>query len=93
MLDFPVPSDRRPVQVAPVESPGLRSLLTVAVAFVVVAGLYFGRSVLIPLTLAVLLSFLLAPLVNLLRRGHLGRVPSAVLAILAALAVSWRSAA
>ncbi len=87
MLDFPVPLDRRPVHVAPVESPGLRSLLTVAVAFVVLAGLYFGRSVLIPLTLAVLLSFLLAPLVNLLRRGHLGRVPSVVLAILAALAV------
>jgi predicted PurR-regulated permease PerM len=87
MLDFPVPLDRRPVHVAPVESPGLRSLLTVAVAFVVLAGLYFGRSVLIPLTLAVLLSFLLTPLVNLLRRGHLGRVPSVVLAILAALTV------
>jgi len=87
MSDFPVPSDRHPVHVAPVEAPGLRSLLTVAVAFVLVAGLYFGRSVLIPLTLAVLLSFLLAPLVNLLRRGHLGRVPSVVLAILAALAV------
>jgi predicted PurR-regulated permease PerM len=87
MLDFPARSDRPPVQVAPAETPGLRSLLTIAVAFVVVAGLYFGRSVLIPLTLAVLLSFLLAPLVSLLRRGHLGRVPSVVLALLAALAV------
>ena len=35
---------------------------------VVVAGLYLGREVLIPITLAVLLSFVLAPLANLLRR-------------------------
>ena len=53
----------------------------------VVAGLYFGRSVLIPITLAMLLSFLLAPLVNLLRRMHLGRVPSVLLAVLLALTV------
>lgn len=86
-MDFPATSDRPPVQIAPAENPSLRSLLTIAVAFVLVAGLYFGRSVLIPLTLAVLLSFLLTPLVNLLRRGHLGRVPSVVVAILAALAL------
>lgn len=78
---------RRPAQVAPAETPGLRSLLTVAIAVVVVAGLYLGRAVLIPITLAVLLSFLLTPLVNLLRRVHLGRVPSALLAVLLALAV------
>jgi predicted PurR-regulated permease PerM len=87
MLDFPPPLDRRPAQVAPAETPGLRSLLTVAVAVVVVAGLYLGRSLLIPFTLAVLLSFLLAPLVNLLRRCHLGRVPSVLLAMLLALTV------
>jgi predicted PurR-regulated permease PerM len=87
MLDFPDPLDRRPAHVASAETPGLRGLLTVAVAVVVVAGLYLGRSVLIPFTLAVLLSFLLAPLVNLLRRGHLGRVPSVLLAMLLALTV------
>jgi predicted PurR-regulated permease PerM len=87
MLDFPDPLDRRPAHVAPAETPGLRGLLTVAVTVVVVAGLYLGRSVLIPFTLAVLLSFLLAPLVSLLRRGHLGRVPSVLLAMLLALAV------
>ena len=87
MLDLPAPLDRRPAQVTPAETPGLRGLLTVAVTVVVVAGLYLGRSVLIPFTLAVLLSFLLAPLVNLLRRGHLGRVPSVLLAMLLALAV------
>ena len=87
MPDLSDPLDRRPAQVAPAETPGLRGLLTVAVSVVVVAGLYLGRSMLIPITLAVLLSFLLAPLVNLLRRVHLGRIPSVLLAVLLALAV------
>ena len=87
MPDLSDPLDRRPAQVAPAETPSLRGLLTVAVAVVVVAGLYLGRSMLIPITLAVLLSFLLAPLVNLLRRVHLGRIPSVLLAVLLALAV------
>ena len=46
--------------------------MTLLVAAVVVAGLYFGRDILIPLALAVLLSFLLAPVVRAFRR--LGRV-------------------
>jgi predicted PurR-regulated permease PerM len=87
MSDLPTPLSRVSVQVTPAETPSLRSLLTVAVAVVVVAGLYFGRSVLIPITLAMLLSFLLAPLVNVLRRMHLGRVPSVLLAVLLALTV------
>ena len=87
MSNLPAPLDRRPSQVAPAETPGLRGLLTVVVAVVVVAGLYLGRSLLIPITLAVLLSFLLAPLVNLMRRMHLGRIPSVLLAVLLALAV------
>ncbi len=48
-------------------TPGPDSLFTLLVGVVVVAGLYFAREVLIPITLAVLLSFMLAPLVNLLR--------------------------
>ena len=87
MSDLPTPLNRPAFQITPAETPSLRSLLTVAVSVVVVAGLYFGRSVLIPITLAMLLSFLLAPLVNLLRRVHLGRVPSVLLAVLLALTV------
>jgi predicted PurR-regulated permease PerM len=34
----------------------------------VVAALYFGREVLLPVALAVLMSFVLAPLVRLLQR-------------------------
>src|SRR5579872_6396490 len=87
MPDLSAPLGRRPLQGTLVETPGLRGLLAVAVAVVVVAGLYLGRSMLIPITLAVLLSFLLAPLVNLLRRLHLGRIPSVLLAVLFALAM------
>ena len=87
MSDFPTPLNRGSTLVAPAETPGSRGLLFIAVAVVVVAGLYFGRSVLIPITLAMLLSFLLAPLVNLLRRLYFGRVPSVLIAVLLALTV------
>jgi predicted PurR-regulated permease PerM len=59
-----------------------------AVAFAVtVAALYFGREVFVPVALAILLSFLLAPLVLLLRRVRFGRVPSVVVAVLVAFTV------
>ncbi|MDB6067690.1 MAG: putative phytochrome sensor protein [Pedosphaera sp.] len=53
----------------------------------VVAALYLAREVFIPLALAVLFSFLLAPLVDGLRRWHLGRVPSVFIAVLLAFGV------
>ena len=43
---------------------------------VVVAALYFAQEVLIPLALAILITFLLATLVTRLERWKLGRVPS-----------------
>src|SRR3954453_20087654 len=49
-------TERKPASVPPAETPGLTGLLTLAVGVVVVAGLYLGRTVLIPITLAVLLS-------------------------------------
>jgi predicted PurR-regulated permease PerM len=61
--------------------------LALQVGVVVVAGLYLGREVLIPITLAVLLSFVLAPLANLLRRVRLGRVPSVLLAVALAIGI------
>lgn len=57
------------------------------VAIAIVAALYYGREVLIPITLAVLLSFLLSPLVELLRRVWLGRILSVVFAVILALGV------
>jgi len=76
-----------PAQVPPPLVPGLRGLLTLAVGVVLVEALYFGREVFIPLVLAVLLSFVLGPVVNLLRRARLGRVPSVIVAVLLALGV------
>ena len=76
-----------PAHVLPAELPGLNSLVTLAVGVVVIAALYFGRDVLIPITLAVLLSFLLAPLTSILRRLRLGRPVAVILAVLVALAV------
>ena len=42
--------------------------MSAVITAVVVSGIYFGRPVLMPLALAVLMSFALAPLVSLLKR-------------------------
>ncbi len=76
-----------PAQVVAAELPGVNSLLTLAVGVVVVGALYLARDVLIPVTLAVLLSFLLAPIASLLRRARLPRTASVLLAVLLALGV------
>ena len=60
---------------------------TLQAGVVVVAGLYLAREVLIPITLAVLLTFILAPVVALLQRLRLGRVPAVLLAVLVAVGV------
>jgi predicted PurR-regulated permease PerM len=49
-----------------------------------VAILYFGRPVFVPLAVAILLAFILAPLVRALRRWHLGRIPSIIIVVLIA---------
>jgi predicted PurR-regulated permease PerM len=49
------------------------TLTSVVVAVVIVATLYFAREVLVPISLAILLSFVLAPLVRLLQRVLLPR--------------------
>ncbi|WP_375276339.1 AI-2E family transporter [Methylorubrum thiocyanatum] len=81
------PTPRQPAQVPPPVTPGLRGLLTLAVGVVVIAALYYGREVFIPLVLAILLSFVLAPVVSFLRRMYLGRVPSVIIAVLLALSI------
>src|ERR1022692_2869662 len=56
-------------------------------AGIVLALLYLGRSVLIPLALAIMLSLLVAPLIRALRRLRIGRTSSVLVAV-AALTVS-----
>jgi predicted PurR-regulated permease PerM len=65
--------------------PELRSLLAVAVGALVVAALYFGQDVLIPITLAVMLSFVLSPVVSMLQRLRMPRAPAVIVAVLVAL--------
>ncbi|MDB5669643.1 MAG: family transporter [Alphaproteobacteria bacterium] len=69
------------------DSPALSSLLSVVVGVVVVGALYFARTVLVPIMLAVLLAFILAPLVGIFRKLKLGRTPSVIVAVLLALGV------
>jgi predicted PurR-regulated permease PerM len=54
------------------------ALEVLAIGGIGIAVLYFGRDVFMPLALAILLSFALAPLVLLLRRWHFNRVLSVV---------------
>ena len=63
------------------------SLATVLVAAAIVAALYFGREVLLPMALAVLLSFVLAPLVKLLQRMYLPRFAAVTIVVLLAFGV------
>jgi len=52
-----------------------------------IAVLYFGRDILVPLAMAVLLSFMLAPVVAWLERLHLPRVPAVIGAVALAFTV------
>jgi predicted PurR-regulated permease PerM len=72
---------------SPTSFPAAGSALgTVLLAVVVVAALYLAREVLVPISLAVLLSFVLAPLVRLLRACYAPRVVAVVFAVLLAFA-------
>src|SRR5580700_10861863 len=62
-------------------------LLTLVGLVVVVAGLYFGRQVLIPLALAVVFAFLLTPIVGVVERCRLGRVLSALVVLVLSFAL------
>ena len=53
----------------------------------VIACLYWGRVVLIPVALAILLTFLLNPVVNMLQRFGLGRTPPVILIVVLAFGI------
>ncbi|MFM0216412.1 MULTISPECIES: AI-2E family transporter [Paraburkholderia] len=89
MKDFPEPSrGRHPTRIdAPPAAFGLDALIAFAVGAGLVACLYFARAVLIPMTLAILLSFLVAPLVKSLGRLKLGHVASVFAAVVISVSV------
>jgi predicted PurR-regulated permease PerM len=86
LLIMPDPSPP-PSRLATLIAPAASAAPALQVGVVVIAALYLGREVLIPITLAILLSFLLAPIVELLGRAKLGRVPAVLLAVIMALGV------
>ena len=65
----------------------LAPVLVLALLLLSIATLYFGRDFLIPIALALLISFLLAPLVWRLEKWHLGRIGSVLAATFLAFAV------
>src|SRR5690606_8109333 len=68
-----------PGEVAPATGSPARS--TLAIAVIIVVALYFGREILVPFALAVLLSFALAPAVTWLGRLYVPRLPAVILVV------------
>jgi predicted PurR-regulated permease PerM len=60
------------------------TLTSVVIGVVVVAALYFGREVLVPIALAVLLGFVLSPLVRILRSWYFPRAIAVFLVVFVA---------
>jgi predicted PurR-regulated permease PerM len=64
--------------------------LTVLTVLGVVAALYFAKAVFLPLAVAILLTFVLAPAVRLLRSWGLPKPPAVLLVVIFAFAVILR---
>src|SRR5579863_6684041 len=64
-----------------------KSTFVIAIG-VTIAALYFGRQIFIPLALALVLSFLLTPVVGLLEKAHLGRVPAVLVVMVLGFALA-----
>jgi predicted PurR-regulated permease PerM len=62
------------------------ALTTVLFTVVIVSALYFGREVLVPVALALLMSFALAPLVRFLQGWHIPRMFAVIFVVLIAFA-------
>ena len=83
----PVGPSPAPDEVDPPGRPPSSALTAIVAWVVIVAALYFASEVLIPITLAVLLSFVLSPLMELMRRVWIPRVLAALLSVLVAIGI------
>jgi predicted PurR-regulated permease PerM len=63
------------------------TLINMGVAALIIAGLYFGREIFVPVALAVLLSFVLAPFVNRLQSLKLPRVAAVMTVVILGFAI------
>ena len=84
MSDFLGSPPARP-RPEPNQARTLELLTTLFVAVVIVTTFYIGREIFIPIAIAIPVSFVLSPPVLVLRRWGLGRVPSVLTVVLAAL--------
>lgn len=64
-----------------------RVLLMMGTTILIVAALYWTRSILVPVVLAAFFTFILAPLVNLLQRRGLGRILAVLLVVTATFSI------
>ena len=65
----------------------LSTVATAILAVIIILLLYFGREIIIPIALAILLSFVLAPLVGLLQRMRIPRGLAVVSVVITAFAL------
>ncbi|MEL6059605.1 MULTISPECIES: AI-2E family transporter [unclassified Methylobacterium] len=77
----------RPTRVAAAETPRAAMASPVVVGATIIAALYFGRDIFIPIAIALLLSFVLTPLVNRLRRLRLPRLVAVGVSVLLTLGI------
>lgn len=84
---MPFRGQKREASLPAIETAKRTQFYRLATFAIMLALLYFGKPVLMPLALAVLIAFLLAPVVSALERLKLGRVLSTVLVAVAALVV------
>ncbi|WP_287297265.1 AI-2E family transporter [Mesorhizobium sp.] len=63
------------------------SLPTVATVVAAIAALYFGREVFLPIAIALLLTFALAPMVSALKRIGIPRLPAVIASVMGAFTV------
>ena len=65
----------------------LSAVATAILAFMIITTIYFGREIFVPIALAILLSFVLSPLVGLLQRIRVPRGLAVVSVVIIAFAL------
>lgn len=80
-LSAPVPGAAKPLNELALTLPVLRLAMGLLSATLILAGLYLGRDILVPLALAGLLGFVLYPLVTRLRRIGVPRILAVVMVV------------
>src|SRR5712671_21526 len=65
----------------------LSAVATAILAVIIISMLYFGRDIFVPIALAILLSFVLAPLVGILQRSRVPRGLAVVSVVIFAFAL------